>query len=89
VLSALAAAPDVWRHGYDLGREIGLKAGTLYPPAMVREHAVADVAPAAVTKRRRSMPAVIAKIPAVAPVLADRAAHHEAARGRPAMRDAP
>ncbi|MGI5237050.1 PadR family transcriptional regulator [Dactylosporangium sp. CA-139066] len=31
VLRALAAAPDVWRHGYDLSREVGLKAGTLYP----------------------------------------------------------
>lgn len=26
-----AAAPQAWRHGYDLGREVGLKAGSLYP----------------------------------------------------------
>ncbi|MFG2044399.1 PadR family transcriptional regulator [Dactylosporangium sp. NPDC048998] len=31
VLRALAAAPEAWRHGYDLGREVGLKAGSLYP----------------------------------------------------------
>jgi DNA-binding PadR family transcriptional regulator len=28
---ALAAAPDTWRHGYELGQEVGLKAGSLYP----------------------------------------------------------
>jgi PadR family transcriptional regulator, regulatory protein PadR len=31
VLRALAAAPARWRHGYDLGAETGLKAGSLYP----------------------------------------------------------
>jgi PadR family transcriptional regulator PadR len=31
VLAALAAEPDSWRHGYDLVREVGLKAGSLYP----------------------------------------------------------
>ncbi|MEV4624499.1 helix-turn-helix transcriptional regulator [Asanoa sp. NPDC049573] len=31
VLSALAADPSRWRHGYDLGQEVGLKAGSLYP----------------------------------------------------------
>jgi PadR family transcriptional regulator, regulatory protein PadR len=31
VLSALAAAPSPWRHGYDLARETGLRSGTLYP----------------------------------------------------------
>ncbi len=31
VLAALAADPTAWRHGYDLGQEIGLKAGSLYP----------------------------------------------------------
>ncbi|WP_432829648.1 PadR family transcriptional regulator [Dactylosporangium sp. CA-092794] len=31
VLRALATAPEAWRHGYDLGREVGLKAGSLYP----------------------------------------------------------
>jgi PadR family transcriptional regulator, regulatory protein PadR len=31
VLRALAAAPARWRHGYDLGTETGLKAGSLYP----------------------------------------------------------
>ncbi|NMO53982.1 PadR family transcriptional regulator [Actinoplanes sp. TBRC 11911] len=31
VLSALAADPSAWRHGYELGRQVGLKAGSLYP----------------------------------------------------------
>jgi DNA-binding PadR family transcriptional regulator len=31
VLDALAARPDEWRHGYQLGQEVGLKAGSLYP----------------------------------------------------------
>lgn len=31
VLRALAADPARWRHGYDLGTETGLKAGSLYP----------------------------------------------------------
>jgi len=31
VLSALAADPARWRHGYELGQEIALKAGSLYP----------------------------------------------------------
>lgn len=34
VLRALAAAPAQWRHGYDLGQEVGLKAGSLYPILM-------------------------------------------------------
>jgi PadR family transcriptional regulator PadR len=34
VLHALAADPAVWRHGYDLGRETGVKAGSLYPILM-------------------------------------------------------
>jgi PadR family transcriptional regulator, regulatory protein PadR len=34
VLVALAREPDDWRHGYDLGHEVGLKAGTLYPILM-------------------------------------------------------
>jgi PadR family transcriptional regulator, regulatory protein PadR len=34
VLAALAADPARWRHGYDLGREVGLGAGTLYPILM-------------------------------------------------------
>jgi PadR family transcriptional regulator, regulatory protein PadR len=34
VLRALAAEPASWRHGYDLSRETGLKAGTLYPILM-------------------------------------------------------
>ena len=34
MLRALAAEPSGWRHGYDLGRETGLKAGTLYPILM-------------------------------------------------------
>jgi DNA-binding PadR family transcriptional regulator len=31
VLLALAQNPRVWRHGYDLCQELGLKPGTLYP----------------------------------------------------------
>jgi PadR family transcriptional regulator, regulatory protein PadR len=31
VLLALAADPAAWRHGYQLGQEVGLKAGSLYP----------------------------------------------------------
>jgi PadR family transcriptional regulator PadR len=31
VLCALAADPTQWRHGYDLGAETWLKAGSLYP----------------------------------------------------------
>lgn len=31
VLTALSAQPQVWRYGYDLTKETGLKSGTLYP----------------------------------------------------------
>jgi len=31
VIQALAAEPDSWRHGYELGQQVGLKAGSLYP----------------------------------------------------------
>jgi DNA-binding PadR family transcriptional regulator len=31
VLHALAAEPARWRYGYELGQEVGLKAGSLYP----------------------------------------------------------
>lgn len=34
MLRVLAAEPAVWRHGYDLSRDTGLKAGTLYPILM-------------------------------------------------------
>lgn len=34
VLSALAVAPDTWRHGVALTKETGLKPGTLYPLLM-------------------------------------------------------
>ena len=34
VLTALAADPAAWRHGYELGQEVGLKAGSLYPILM-------------------------------------------------------
>lgn len=34
MLSALAADPTAWRHGYELGQEVGLKAGSLYPILM-------------------------------------------------------
>jgi DNA-binding PadR family transcriptional regulator len=31
VLTALAARPADWRYGYELGQEVGLAAGSLYP----------------------------------------------------------
>jgi PadR family transcriptional regulator PadR len=31
VLAALCAEPSVWRHGYTLAKQTGLKSGTLYP----------------------------------------------------------
>jgi DNA-binding PadR family transcriptional regulator len=34
VLAALGEDPLGWRHGYDLCRETGLKAGTMYPILM-------------------------------------------------------
>lgn len=34
VLKALAADPLTWRYGYELGQQVGLKAGSLYPILM-------------------------------------------------------
>jgi PadR family transcriptional regulator PadR len=34
VLRALAAQPEAWRYGYELGKAVGLEAGTLYPILM-------------------------------------------------------
>ena len=34
VLAALAREPAQWRYGYELGKEVGLEAGTLYPILM-------------------------------------------------------
>jgi DNA-binding PadR family transcriptional regulator len=31
VLCALAGQPSAWRYGYELGQQVGLKAGSLYP----------------------------------------------------------
>ena len=31
VLAALAAAPASWRYGYELGLDVGLSSGSLYP----------------------------------------------------------
>ena len=31
VLEALAADPLAWRYGYELGRDVGLRSGSLYP----------------------------------------------------------
>ena len=31
VLNALLDDPAAWRYGYELGRQVGLKAGSLYP----------------------------------------------------------
>jgi PadR family transcriptional regulator PadR len=37
VLVALATDPEAWRHGYELGREVGVGAGSLYP-ILIRLH---------------------------------------------------
>src|SRR5712692_8900661 len=37
VLCALAAEPSAWRYGYELGQEVGLKAGSMYP-ILIRLH---------------------------------------------------
>jgi PadR family transcriptional regulator PadR len=34
VLATMASDPAEWRYGYELGREVGLKAGSLYPILM-------------------------------------------------------
>ena len=34
ILRALADRPRAWRHGYQLGQEVGLRSGTLYPILM-------------------------------------------------------
>jgi PadR family transcriptional regulator PadR len=34
VLRALADCPARWRYGYELGQQVGLRAGTLYPILM-------------------------------------------------------
>lgn len=34
VVRAFAARPQQWRYGYDLGMDVGLKAGSLYPILM-------------------------------------------------------
>jgi len=34
VIGAMALDPGAWRHGYDLLKELDLKAGTLYPILM-------------------------------------------------------
>jgi DNA-binding PadR family transcriptional regulator len=31
LLDALASDPSVWRYGYELGVEVGLRSGSLYP----------------------------------------------------------
>jgi len=33
-MRSLAVDPSQWRHGYELGQEVGLKAGSLYPILM-------------------------------------------------------
>lgn len=37
IVQALAAAPGTWRYGYELGQQVGLKAGSLYP-ILIRLH---------------------------------------------------
>ncbi|HEY6794091.1 MAG TPA: PadR family transcriptional regulator [Kineosporiaceae bacterium] len=34
VLMALAVEPSRWRYGYELGQQVGVKAGSLYPILM-------------------------------------------------------
>ena len=34
VIGALATDPETWRYGYELGQQVGLRAGTLYPILM-------------------------------------------------------
>jgi DNA-binding PadR family transcriptional regulator len=34
VLLTLAETPAAWRYGYELGRQVGLKAGSMYPILM-------------------------------------------------------
>src|SRR5882762_9856454 len=34
ILAALATDPTEWRYGYELGQQVGLKAGSLYPILM-------------------------------------------------------
>jgi PadR family transcriptional regulator, regulatory protein PadR len=34
IIGALAEDPTAWRYGYDLSRELGIKAGTMYPILM-------------------------------------------------------
>ncbi|MPZ86132.1 MAG: PadR family transcriptional regulator [Actinophytocola sp.] len=34
VLEALAEDPATWRYGYELGQQLGLKAGSMYPILM-------------------------------------------------------
>jgi PadR family transcriptional regulator, regulatory protein PadR len=34
VLGGLAAQPTRWRYGYELGQQVGLKSGSLYPILM-------------------------------------------------------
>ena len=34
VLHALADEPSTWRYGYELGQQVGLRAGSLYPILM-------------------------------------------------------
>ena len=31
LLAALASDPHAWRYGYELGRDVGLRSGSLYP----------------------------------------------------------
>jgi PadR family transcriptional regulator, regulatory protein PadR len=43
VLETLVSSPDMWRYGYDLMKEIGLKSGTLYPLLMrLKDRAILD-----------------------------------------------
>jgi DNA-binding PadR family transcriptional regulator len=45
VLRALAAQPATWRYGYELGVDVGLKSGSLYPILMrLADRALLDTA---------------------------------------------
>ena len=59
VMLALAERPAEWRHGYDLCRQLGLKAGSMYPILMrladrgLLETSWEDGAPAGRPRRHR------------------------------------
>lgn len=49
-MQALAAHPSRWRYGYDLGAEVRLKSGSLYPILVRLEPGLEDRAAAALVR---------------------------------------